>query len=217
MLDEYLRHLNRRRPLTPDEEASLWRSYKVSGDPDSRYRLIEEYQSLVVRIALALGAGAENGMDLVQEGTIGLIEAVESYDPDRHVPFPSFAQHRIRGRILDYFGRQRAGRDSVSFEEMGLGELAAASGGVIPAGAESDPEAQAEAGDVRHVLQVAMARLPQKEQRVVSAVYLQDREPGRVAEEMSISVSYLHRLEKRAIRRLRGMLARAVRELRLPV
>ncbi|MDI6869793.1 MAG: sigma-70 family RNA polymerase sigma factor [Bacillota bacterium] len=215
MLDEYLRHLNSRKPPSPEEEAVLWRSFKGSGDPESRYRLIEGYQILVVRIALALGAGPENAMDLIQEGTVGLIEAVEAYDPDRGVPFPSFAQHRIRGRMLDYFGRQKAGAGDVSLEQMGSGELAIAA--MVAAGAESDPVARAEAGDVRHFLQVAVARLPQKEQRVLSAVYLQDQEPGRVAEELAISVSYLHRLEKRAIRRLRGMLARVVREFRASV
>ncbi|MGE5553975.1 MAG: sigma-70 family RNA polymerase sigma factor [Betaproteobacteria bacterium] len=210
MLEEYLRYLNSRAPLSAEEEAALWRTYKSTGDPDSRYRLIEGYQVLVVRIALSLGARSENAMDLVQEGTVGLLEAVEAFDPQRGVPFPSFAQHRIRGRMLDYFARQKACRSDVSLDETGLQELAAAAG----AEEESDPVAQAEAGDVRRVLRGAVARLPSKEQRVVSAVYLQDREPGRVAEELSISVSYLHRLEKRAIRRLRGMLSRVAREFR---
>lgn len=213
MLHEYLRHLNSRPPLPQSEEEALWRAYKTSGDPDSRYRLIEEYQILVVRIALALGAGPDNAMDVVQEGTIGLIEAVEAYDPERRVPFPSFAQHRIRGRMLDYFNRQKAGSKNVSLDEEGFGELAAA-GASVQTGPHSDPVACAEAGDVRLALRSAVSRLPGKEQKVVSAVYLQDREPGRVAKEMAISVSYLHRLEKRAIRRLRGMLARAAGELR---
>ncbi len=213
MLDEYLRQLNSRAPLSSAEEAALWSSYKGTGDPDSRYRLIEGYQILVVRLALALGAGSENAMDLIQEGTVGLIEAVEAFDPDRGVPFSSFAQYRIRGRMLDYFGRQRSRTGDLSLDETGVGELAAAAG----TGDESDPVARAEAGDVRRFLRLAMARLPRKEQRVVSAVYLQDQEPGRVAEELAISVSYLYRLEKRAIRRLRGMLARAAREFRASV
>lgn len=215
MLDEYLRLLKSRTPPTPAEESALWRSYKDTGDPDSRYRLVEGYQVLVVRLALALGACPDNAMDLVQEGTIGLLEALETYNPDRHVPFPAFAQHRIRGRMLDYFARQKAGAGCLSIDEPGLGEAAMAA--AAPAGSDFDPAASAEAGDMRRFLEVAVARLPQKEKRVVAAVYLQDREPGRVAEEMAISVSYLHRLEKRAIRRLRGMLARTVAELRISV
>ncbi|MGE5507683.1 MAG: sigma-70 family RNA polymerase sigma factor, partial [Chitinophagales bacterium] len=85
---------------------------------------------------------------------------------------------------------------------------------VAAAGPESDPVGVMEEQSVRRVLKQALARLPQNEQRVVSAVYLEERKPERVAEEMEISVSYLHRLEKRAIRRLRGMLARAVAEIR---
>ncbi|HHW13656.1 MAG TPA: sigma-70 family RNA polymerase sigma factor [Firmicutes bacterium] len=211
MLDEYLRQLNSRAPLTPTEERDLWRAYKETGDPDARYRLIEGYQVLVVRIALALGAKAESAMDLIQEGTVGLIEAVEAFDPGRGVPFPSFAQHRIRGRMLDYFGRQRAVATELPFEETGWAELVSVA---VPAGAESDPAACAETSEVRHRLRRAVARLPRQEQRVVSAVFLEDREPQRVAEEMAISPSYLHRLEKRAIRRLRGMLARVAGEFR---
>jgi RNA polymerase sporulation-specific sigma factor len=213
MLDEYLRQLNSRAPLSPAEEAARWGSYKRTGDPDSRYRLIEGYQILVVRLALALGAGPENAMDLIQEGTVGLLEAVEAFDPGRGVPFSSFAQYRIRGRMLDYFGRQKPRAGDLSLEETGVGELVAAD----RTGDESDPVARAEAGDVRRFLGRAMARLPRQEQRVVSAVYLQDQEPGRAAAELEISVSYLYRLEKRAIRRLRGMLARTAGELRASV
>lgn len=211
MLDEYLRQLNSRAPLTPDVERELWRSYKATGDPDARCRLIEGYQVLVVRIGLALGAGPENAMDLIQEGTIGLLEAVEAFDPGRGVPFSSFAQHRIRGRMLDYFGRQRAVAGELPLEEAGWGELVAVA---VPAGAESDPAVFAETSEVRRRLRGAVARLPRQERRVVSAVFLEDQEPRRVAEELSITPSYLLRLEKRAIRRLRGMLARVAGELR---
>jgi RNA polymerase sporulation-specific sigma factor len=215
MLDEYLRQLNSRPPLTSAEESALWQAYKGAGDPASRYRLIEGHQALVVRIVLSLGCTPDCAMDLVQEGTIGLLEALESYDPDRGVPFPSFAQHRVRGRMLDYFGRQKAGAGDLSIDEPGVVEVAVAATGT--AGRDFDPVARAEAGAVRRVLKGAVARLPRKEQEVLSAVYLHDQEPGQVAEELSISVSYVHRLQKRAIRRLRGMLARTFRELRASV
>lgn len=211
MLDGYLRHLKSRPPLTAMEEAEVWRRYKDAGDPDSRCRLIEAYQILVVRMALALGAGLEYAMDLVQEGTVGLIEAVESFDPDRGVPFPAFAQHRIRGRMFDYLRRQKVARGSLSLGEAEPGESVAVT---VVAGPDTDPEGLAEEEDVRQVLQAALARLPQNEHQVMSGVYLQERRPDRVAEEMAITVSYLHRLEKRAIRRLRGMLARAIAETR---
>ena len=57
-------------------------------------------------------------MDLIQEGTVGLIEAVERYDPDKNVAFSLYAVHRIRGRILNYLNKEYKGNNCCSLYEI---------------------------------------------------------------------------------------------------
>ena len=98
---QYVEELQQIKPLERGQEESLWRAYKEQGDKKARGLLIEAYQPLVFKQALPYRS-LQNIMDVVQEGTIGLIEAVERYEPERGVAFSLFAIHRIRGRMLDY-------------------------------------------------------------------------------------------------------------------
>lgn len=105
MFSEYMTKLSAVRKLTPEEERALWRSYKEEGDESARRRIIEAYQPLVFREVMPYRT-MPVVMDAVQEGTIGLIEAVERYDPTRGVAFSLYAVHRVRGRILDFLRRE---------------------------------------------------------------------------------------------------------------
>src|SRR5579864_6107216 len=89
------------------DEARLWQAYRGRGDGRSRARLIESYQPLVFKVAMQLRLREAIMMDMIQEGTVGLIEAVERYDPGRGVRFSTFATYRIRGRILNALQRER--------------------------------------------------------------------------------------------------------------
>ena len=105
MFSEYMTKLSAVRKLTPEEERALWRAYKEEGDESARRRIIEAYQPLVFREVMPYRT-MPAVMDAVQEGTIGLIEAVERYDPMRGVAFSLYAVHRVRGRILDFLRRE---------------------------------------------------------------------------------------------------------------
>ena len=116
MLDDYLKELQHITLLQPDEERALWQAYKDEGNLEARSRLIEQYQPLVFKEAMRWHIHRDILSDALQEGTLGLIEAVERYDYRRGVAFPLFAVHRIRGAILDYL--KRAGAVSaVSLDE----------------------------------------------------------------------------------------------------
>jgi RNA polymerase sigma factor for flagellar operon FliA len=82
----------------------LWRAYKKRRCADARDRLIVHYAPLVHFVAARVGSGVpasvEHG-DLVSYGAIGLIEAVDRYDPSRRVEFETYAVTRIRGAMLD--------------------------------------------------------------------------------------------------------------------
>src|SRR5262250_1312461 len=107
VLTEYLRELHQVELLRPAEERRLWQAYKRRGNRRSRARLIEAYQPLVFKVAMALRLREAVLMDMIQEGTVGLIQAVERFDPDRGVRFSTFASYRIRGRILNALRRER--------------------------------------------------------------------------------------------------------------
>ncbi len=82
----------------------LWESFRMSGDPDARERLILNYSSLVKfvagRVRASLPPSVDHG-DLVAYGMIGLIDAIERFDRRRDVKFETFAIPRIRGAMLD--------------------------------------------------------------------------------------------------------------------
>ena len=106
LFKQYVAELNKIRLLDIEEETSLWQAYKDAGDIDSRRRLIEHYQPLVFKVVVRWRGEEAAMLDLIQEGTVGLIEAVESYDHKRGVAFSLFALHRIRGRVVNYITRE---------------------------------------------------------------------------------------------------------------
>jgi len=87
-----------------DDTLQLWREYRRSGDRGLRDRLILTYAPLVKYVAGRLGSGLPAHVDegdLVSYGLLGLIAAIERYDPDRDVKFETYAIARIKGSILD--------------------------------------------------------------------------------------------------------------------
>jgi RNA polymerase sigma factor for flagellar operon FliA len=88
----------------PDETQQLWVDYRRSGDQRLRDRLILTYAPLVKYVAGRLGSGLPAHVDegdLVSYGLLGLIGAIERYDPDRDVKFETYAMARIKGQIID--------------------------------------------------------------------------------------------------------------------
>ncbi|MDI3279759.1 MAG: sigma-70 family RNA polymerase sigma factor [Bacillota bacterium] len=213
MLKEYLEALRQVKPLVPEEEQELWSRYKEEGDLEARRLLIEFYQSLVLKLVASRNYGLEEHfvLDLIQEGTVGLIEAVERFDHRRGVPFSAYARRWIRGYILDYLREVRGEPAPLSWEESSpawAGELAVGGEGYT-----SEPQEQLERWELRRTLARLVHRLPEKEQAVVNGVYVAEQEPSRIASQLNITTSYLYRLQRRAIRRLRGMLARELPDL----
>lgn len=203
-LDEYIRELKKIELLSPEEEARLWDACKRRRDESARARLIQSYQPLVFKQAMPYRA-SECIMDILQEGTVGLIEAVESFEPERGVAFSLFAVHRIRGRMKDFLKREGAS-DVACIDGMTDADGIPAKERIVDPGAL--PEEQAERHALAERLREAMARLPQKERIVLEEVYLSGGEIGGVADELHLSASHIYRLQKTGIRRIRGMMAR---------
>jgi RNA polymerase sigma factor for flagellar operon FliA len=89
---------------TADSTQALWQDFRKSGDPALRDRLILTYAPLVKFVAGRVGASLPSHVDeqdLVSYGLLGLIGAIERFDPDREIKFETFAMARIRGAIID--------------------------------------------------------------------------------------------------------------------
>jgi RNA polymerase sigma factor FliA len=86
------------------ELKELWRRYKDEGDSSARERLVVAYSPLVKFVAGRTGARLPSHVeqaDLISYGMIGLIEAMDRFDPRRRIRFETFAMQRIRGAIID--------------------------------------------------------------------------------------------------------------------
>ncbi len=90
--------------MAGDDTQSLWLEYRRTADPGVRDRLILTYAPLVKYVAGRLGSGLPAHVDendLVSYGLLGLIGAIERYDPARDIKFETYAIARIKGAIID--------------------------------------------------------------------------------------------------------------------
>lgn len=203
MLEEYKSFLATLTKLSREEEEELWKQYKGKDLLEARQSLIEHYQPLVFREAMKYGLQEAVTLDLIQEGTVGLMEAVERYDPSLGVAFSLYALHRVRGRMLNFL---RKNGSEVLLED-GEEEKVFLT--------EAIPDTAFESAD-KSVLNMAVShavsRLPLKEQDVIRRVYLNEQTAAETADAMDVSTAYVYRLEKRGIRRLRGMLSKLIHD-----
>jgi len=101
-LQAYMNEVHRHPLLKREEEVSLARHYRDTGDVQAAYRLVASNLRLVVKLAHEYHRNPLSLLDLVQEGNIGLMQAVKKYDPERGVKLSSYAAWWIRAYILRY-------------------------------------------------------------------------------------------------------------------
>ncbi len=88
--------------LSREEELEIVRRFRETGDRDALFRLVTSNLMLVVRIAFSFRRAARSLADLVQEGNIGLLQAIERFDPDVGVRVPTYAAWWIRAYMVKY-------------------------------------------------------------------------------------------------------------------
>lgn len=101
-LSRYLAEIRRFPLLTREEEFKIAKRYHKDRDPADAYRLVTANLRLVVKIAMEFARASRNLLDLIQEGNVGLMEAVKNFDPYRGIRFPSYAVWWIRAYIYRY-------------------------------------------------------------------------------------------------------------------
>ena len=209
MLQKYLTELKKIKMLSPEEERELW-IREEEGDEEAHQKLISSYQPLVFKTAVQFHMPEEVTLELIQEGTVGLLEAAESYDYTKGVAFSLYAVHRIRGRMCDFmnreFSRDELSLDRETAEGWSLAEF-------IP-GMQLLPEEVAERHAVSSRVSQAIDRLPQKEKQVLQGIFLENKTPSVLAADIKVTPGHIYRLEKQGVRRIRGMLSRFMRDFK---
>lgn len=181
----------------------------AEGDRSVQTTLIERNLRLVVYIARKFDNTRIAIEDLISIGTIGLIKAVQSFDPGKRIKLATYASKCIENEILMYLRRTSRTRSEVSFDQPlnvdwdGNELLIQDVHGTDPDLVYRDIENESD----RMVLRAALTKLSLRERRIVELRYgLADgveRTQKQVADCLGISQSYISRLEKRIIRRLR--------------
>ncbi len=102
ILASYLSEVRRYPLLTPEQEREAAVLYVETGDKEAAKLLITSNLRLVIKIAFQYHRQWANVLDLIQEGNVGLVEALSRYDPYREIRFSSYAQYWIRAMILRF-------------------------------------------------------------------------------------------------------------------
>jgi RNA polymerase sporulation-specific sigma factor len=195
-------------PLSKEEEEDLV-ARLVEGDESIRSILIERNLRLVVYIARKFENTGVNVEDLISVGTIGLIKAVNTFDPNKKIKLATYGSRCIENEILMYLRRNSKVKAEISFyeplnidwdgNELLLSDIL---------GTENDAVYNLIEDEVdKQLLFVAMKKLNRREKEIVQLRFGLNGEGEKtqkeVADMLGISQSYISRLEKRIIKRLK--------------
>ena len=201
------------RPLSRQEERECLERWG-RGDLSARNCLVEHNLRLVAHIIKKYYTQAANQEDLISIGTIGLIKAINTFRTDKNIKLATYASRCIENEILMYLRKNSGSRVEVSFDEplntdwdgkeLLLSDVLGTDSDVVMRPIEADAD--------RQMLAEAVAKLSPRERDIITMRFglgggreLTQKE---VADRLGISQSYISRLEKRIILRLRREILR---------
>ena len=192
------------RPLTAAEEQAAFAALAL-GDRSARDKLIRHNLRLVAHVAKKYYTTPDKQDDFISIGTIGLIKAVDTYDPARTVRFASYASQCIQNELRMHLRRVRREAGTLSLQEPLEGENGMLTlADTLPD--EAVMEEDCERRDAAARLRTLVEQLPERDRQLLTLRYglgggapLTQQE---VAARFGISRSYVSRLEKRALTEL---------------
>ena len=199
------------RPLTAAEERAALQAMKA-GDKAARDKLVEHNLRLVAHVVKKYYAAREDQDDLISIGTIGLIKAVSSFDPDKGARLSTFAARCIENEILMYFRATKKQQGELSLSDPIDTDKEGNALSLMDVIAMEDTMSEdLDARESGARLRAAMAKaLTGQESRILTLRYgLDGRDPRpqrEIAGLCGISRSYVSRIEKRAMEKLRAVL-----------
>jgi RNA polymerase sporulation-specific sigma factor len=200
-------------PLQANEEAMLLESLE-SGDLSVKRVLIERNLRLVVYIARKFENTGVDIEDLTSIGTIGLIKAINTYNPGRNIKLATYASRCIENEILMYLRKNSRAKSEVSFEEplnvdwdgneLLLSDILGTDSDIIQRNLEEETD--------KKLLSSAMNKLSGREKKIMELRFglnnHLEKTQKEVADMLGISQSYISRLEKRILGRLKREICR---------
>ncbi|ELK45059.1 RNA polymerase sporulation sigma factor SigE [Halobacillus sp. ACCC02827] len=194
-------------PLSREEEKELL-ELLPKGDKAARAMLIERNLRLVVYIARKFENTGLNIEDLISIGTIGLIKAVNTFDPEKKIKLATYASRCIENEILMHLRKSNKLKTEVSFDEplnvdwdgneLLLSDILGTEEDIITKGIEKKID--------KKLLKSALEQLNDREKQIMELRFgligKKEKTQKDVADMMGISQSYISRLEKKIIRRL---------------
>lgn len=194
-------------PLSREEEKELLERLP-KGDKAARAMLIERNLRLVVYIARKFENTGLNIEDLISIGTIGLIKAVNTFDPEKKIKLATYASRCIENEILMHLRKSNKLKTEVSFDEplnvdwdgneLLLSDILGTEEDLITKGIEKKID--------KKLLKSALEQLNDREKQIMELRFgligKKEKTQKDVADMMGISQSYISRLEKKIIRRL---------------
>ena len=203
-------------PLEAKQEQEMIGRLGGPDEKEARSKLIEHNLRLVVYIAKKFDNTAVGVEDLISIGTIGLIKAINTFNPEKNIKLATYASRCIENEILMYLRRNSKTRLEVSIDEplnvdwdgneLLLSDILGTDEDVIYHGIEDEVE--------KDLLNHAISRLNPRERKIVELRYGLNSEEGEemtqkeVADLLGISQSYISRLEKKIMKRLKKEIVR---------
>lgn len=198
-------------PLEPEEEQVIFERI-MNGDQSAREPLITHNLRLVVYIARKFESSGVGIEDLISIGTIGLIKAVNTFSPERSIKLATYASRCIENEILMYLRKTSNAKLEISIDEplnvdwdgneLLLSDVLGSDPDSVSVGIEEEDE--------RDILLRAVARLEERERLIMALRFglfgKKEHTQKEVADLLGISQSYISRLEKRIIGKLKDEL-----------
>ncbi len=208
-------------PLSKEEEDQVFADL-LKGNPQARDTLIVRNLRLVVYIARKFESSGLGLEDLISIGTIGLIKAVETFCPEKKIKLATYASRCIENEILMVLRKNVQSRGEISIDEplsadwdgneLLLSDILGTDDDIVSKNIENEAE--------RQMLLTAVSELGPREREIMQMRFGlsggEERTQKEVAEAIGISQSYISRLEKKIIRKLRCKLEEADRPLSKP-
>ena len=183
------------RTVREAREAELWQKCS-DGDDNAREELILSYRPMVYWLAKKLKVPYNTYPDMVQEGMVALINAVDAFEPLRKNHFSTFAYYKIHGRMINFLQRVEA-KAPIPVDETDFADEDAVH-------AEANGEAVRSEWAID--LETAMKQLSAREAGVVSALVVEGRGAKEVAQEIDVDISHVYRIRRKALEKLKKWL-----------
>ena len=196
-------------PLLNREEETKLAKKALAGDKEAQEQLINSNLRLVVKIAHDFKGRGLPLIDLISEGNLGLIKAVNTFCPTKNIKLATYASRCIENEILMFLRKSSQYRNDLSIDEplnidydgneLLLSDILGTDDDIVNKGIETEAE--------REILRNAVSELGQREREIMEMRFGlidgKEKTQKEVADCIGISQSYISRLEKKIIKKLR--------------